>query len=314
MYYSHKKIPWRHKFFREHTMDRKSLSKSAVSLWVLAIVTGFSYAVTIPTPSSYVTDQANIIDDEEQNQLEEKIATLQKNTTDEIAILTLGDLEGEDISQLGTEIAQKREIGKDNEDNGILILIAPTERERRIDVWYGLEGTIPDAIAFRLGSQILPDYFRQEQYGEWLIQLTDKLIAILEGREDAPINTASTDEDSNRFGYLVAMTFVIIILTKKLRKNITKNLQKGATAVWGTVAMVLFGIVLFGTSLITIFFIRFLIRRLVGLFWKTEIGWSWRYGTPWRWWGGWFGWWSFGWWFGWFGWGSFGGGWASWSR
>jgi len=90
--------------------------------------------VTIPTPSSYVTDQANIIDDEEQNQLEEKIATLQKNTTDEIAILTLGDLEGEDISQLGTEIAQKREIGKDNEDNGILILIAPTERERRIDV------------------------------------------------------------------------------------------------------------------------------------------------------------------------------------
>jgi len=47
-----------------------------------------------------------------------------------------------------------------------LIIIAPNERQRRIDVGYGLEATIPDAIAFRIGSQILPDYFRQEEYGE----------------------------------------------------------------------------------------------------------------------------------------------------
>lgn len=64
--------------------------------------------MTIPTPVSYVTDQANIIDDTVQSEIEAKIAALEKTTTDEIAILTLSALEGQDIGQLGTEVAQKR--------------------------------------------------------------------------------------------------------------------------------------------------------------------------------------------------------------
>lgn len=279
----------------------KQLIASMIVLLFISVWNAFD----IPQPQGYINDLANIIEELDEQTLEQQIVSLKENTTDEIAILTLPSLEWENIDMLGTQIAQERWVGNDGEDNWLLIIIAPNERERRIDVGYGLEWTIPDAIAYRYWSQILPDYFRAWEYWPWLIDLTTRLIAILEGREDIPEDMQNADDEWARFGYIVAMTILIMILSPVFRSFLKNKKPKSITATTWASVMTLIGVLSFGLGLLLPFLIWFFIRRFIWLFGTAGSHSWWGYGWSrgWRssgWWG------SFGW-FGWFWGGSFGG-------
>ena len=135
-----------------------------IPLLVLLII--FSTASAALTPISYVSDYANIIPPEEEAQLNELIAAIEQNISVEIAVLTVPSLDGQDINQLAVEIFQQWGIGKKDVDNGLLIIIAPTEHEWKIEVGYGLEPVLPDAMAGRIGREHFTENFRAGKYSQ----------------------------------------------------------------------------------------------------------------------------------------------------
>lgn len=97
------------------------------------------FAINIPVYDERVTDDASILTSREEAALESQIKEFHDETGVELAILTITTTDGHDIAQWGTEVAQSRGIGKEDIDNGILILIALEDRKRRIDTGYGVE-------------------------------------------------------------------------------------------------------------------------------------------------------------------------------
>jgi uncharacterized protein len=125
-------------------------------------------AFALPQPIGYVNDFANIIEPEWEEQLNALIGEIEKNTTVEIAIVTVKTLEDNTPEGLALAYLEQWGVGKKGTDNGLVILVALEEHKWRIEVGYGLEGTITDSISGRIGRHELVPYFKQGNYGEGL--------------------------------------------------------------------------------------------------------------------------------------------------
>ena len=103
--------------------------------------------LALVSPNGHVNDLAKVFNSSQTVALEQKLVDYEKNTTNEIAILTIKSLEGQDIDEFGIKAFEQWKIGKKGKDNGLLITVAVDEHKMRIDVGYGLEAKINDARA-----------------------------------------------------------------------------------------------------------------------------------------------------------------------
>src|SRR5262249_10559844 len=121
-------------------------------LLVLSI-NSFVPALDVPPLRSRLTDQAKIITVEKTREREERLRHLERETSHQIAVLTIPSLEGEPIEDFGIRVAEAWQIGQRAAANGVILLVAQKERKIRIEVGRGFEGILPDIIA----SQIIPE-------------------------------------------------------------------------------------------------------------------------------------------------------------
>ena len=127
-------------------------------------------------PSGWVNDFANVIPDDREVVLEQKLEQFEQQTTVEIAVVTTPSLNDEDIESWTNRLFREWGVGKVENNNGLMVVVAPTEHKYRIEVGYGLESFVTDAEAGQLGRDTLPDAFRQEDYAGGLDRLTDGII------------------------------------------------------------------------------------------------------------------------------------------
>ncbi len=138
-----------------------------------------TFAIALPQPSGFVNDYANIIEPEWKAQLQTLISEIEKNTTAEISIVTVESLGDKSVEETGLQYLEEWGVGKKGNDNGIVILVAPNDREYRIEVGYGAEGAINDARAGRIGRDILALYFKEKRYGEGLYYAVEEIGGLL---------------------------------------------------------------------------------------------------------------------------------------
>lgn len=181
------------------------------------------FAITIPEPDAYVTDTAGIFSDAEEAQLESLLATIDASNTAQIAVLTVPDLEGYDIAQFSIEIldakksngSKLRWVGNKSLDNWLFILIAPNERKRRIDVGYGIESIITDAIAKRIGEGNFPPYFRENQYAAGIeLAITEIQKYLLQDPEvqERYQKEYATNEETPDIVVVIRVIIIVILL------------------------------------------------------------------------------------------------------
>lgn len=118
------------------------------------------YAMDIPQPNSsfYVYDQADLISTSVELKIIKISEALYKESQAQIVIVTLDNLNGYNLEQYSVQLFREWGIGDGEKNNGVLIILAVTEREVRIEVGYGLEGAIPDSVAGRiLDEKMLPN-------------------------------------------------------------------------------------------------------------------------------------------------------------
>lgn len=113
----------------------------------------------VPSPPHLVNDLGGMLTDEEELKLETKLIEYEKNTSNEIAIVTVDNIGEFEISEYANELGRKWDIGKSSKKNGVLILASKSDRKINISPGYGLSGVLPDGVCGSIiRQQIVPNF------------------------------------------------------------------------------------------------------------------------------------------------------------
>ena len=138
-------------------------------------------ALNFPTLTGRVVDEAGILDQPTRTALTQKLADLEAKTTDQLVVATLRSLQGTSIEDFGYQLGRYWKIGQQGKNNGVVLIVVPSERKVRIEVGYGLEGTLTDAVTkLIIENSILPR-FRANDYPGGIARGVDDIIQVLTG-------------------------------------------------------------------------------------------------------------------------------------
>jgi uncharacterized protein len=143
-------------------------------------------AVDVPYMSGRVVDGAEILSALARRDIDAKIAAHEAKTTDQIAVLTVPSLQGDTVEQFATAVFDAWKLGRKDRDNGVLVVVCPPERRLRIEVGYGLEGTLTDVAASRIIRNVITPRFKDNDFDRGLVEGIDAIVAALEGEAPAP--------------------------------------------------------------------------------------------------------------------------------
>ncbi len=190
-----------------------------VCLFLTVLIFGSSQVlaqVNYPEPKGYVNDFANIIPAEIEQRIEQNLRDYEAKTTNEIAVVTVNSLEGLSIEGYSIGLAEKWQVGKEGKDNGVILLVAPNEREVRIEVGYGLESVLTDARSkIILDRTIIPEFKKgdfvagiEKGVAEIIKTITPPIVA---ATPVAQIKEVKFDSSAGPiFGLVIAIIVVII--------------------------------------------------------------------------------------------------------
>lgn len=216
--------------------------------------------VAIPALKTRVTDLTQTLTQDQQVQLEAKLATFEQQKGSQIVVLILPTTKPEEIEQYSIRVVDAWKLGREKQDDGVLVLVARNDRKIRIEVGYGLEGAIPDLTAKRIISEIITPSFKQGDFYGGINNATDKLIGLVSGESLLPPPVSPGFNSKSFESMLPILLFGGLILGGILRAMFGNFfggvLNGGAIGVlaWmlggGLLAAMLFGIVAFFITLV----------------------------------------------------------------
>lgn len=136
---------------------------------------------SLPALSGRVVDNANLLSPTARASLTEKLASLEDKTGDQIVVATLPTLSGHDIETFANSLFRRWALGQKQMNNGVLLLIAPSERQVRIEVGYGLEGVLTDALSSTIINAIILPNFRQDNFEKGIVEGVAAIADVLTG-------------------------------------------------------------------------------------------------------------------------------------
>ncbi len=154
-----------------------------------------------------VHDDAKILKAETVDNLEKELTVYEDSTSNQIAILIVSSLDGEPIENYSLRVAEAWKLGTKDKDNGVLLVIAVDDHKIRIEVGYGLEGVLTDAICSRIIRNEVAPAFRQNKYDEGVINATRAIISAIGGEY------VSYDSDEIELGILPRILIGLFIFS-----------------------------------------------------------------------------------------------------
>ncbi len=135
-------------------------------LWLALVPAGAGAADLVPLPalSARVTDLTGTLDQTQRGQLEAQLAAIDRSGRAQITVLLLPTTQPETVEQFGIRLAEAWKIGRKGVDNGMIVIVAKNDRTMRIEVGYGLEGSIPDVVAKRIVADRMAPLFKQGDF------------------------------------------------------------------------------------------------------------------------------------------------------
>lgn len=181
----------------------------AVLCFALLPILGWSASeVALPTLTERVTDLTGTLSADEKASLTASLTTLEKDKGAQVAIVMLPTTQPEAIEQFSIRLADAWKIGRKGVDDGVIIIVAKNDRKMRVEVGYGLEGAIPDAIAKRIVAEQMGPRFREGDFAGGLKAAVATLDKVIRG-EPLPAPVVKTAESGTDPGD--ALTFLLIV-------------------------------------------------------------------------------------------------------
>lgn len=164
-----------------------------------------------PNPPRLVNDYTGTLSPSQRDALERKLTALDDSTGSQVAVVMVGTTDGAAPVDYATEILREWGVGRAGTNDGVVLLVAKTDREVFITTGYGAEGALTDATAATIVRSIIVPRFRQGDFYGGIDQATDAVGAALAGQFDAPTRTASGEEGGIP-GVLVCLLILFVVM------------------------------------------------------------------------------------------------------
>ncbi|PID88658.1 MAG: hypothetical protein CSB03_00230 [Bacteroidia bacterium] len=191
-----------------------------------------------PSKERLVTDLADVLTEQEEQQLEAKLVTYWRESSTQVAVVTVKSLNGYERADFATRLAQKWGIGSAKHDNGILLLVKPKYPNSKGQVFiatgYGLEGKTTDLASGQIRTNILIPHFKQNDYFGGIDKGTDALIALTKGE----YNDATSENQPTQIPIVWIILFVILLLfflslmKRKAKGQYQMSRKGGSVPMW----------------------------------------------------------------------------------
>ena len=179
-------------------------------------------AFNFPPLSGRVVDQANVMSAQGRNDLEAKLQDLENKSGIQLVIATVKSLEGSDIESYANHLFRNWKLGEAKKNNGVLLLVAPAEHKVRIEVGYGLEGTLTDALSSVIISSAIVPRFKTNDFTGGIERGVDGIISVLGGdtadwQPRPSVRTEDSPQPSNEFFSILFVVIVIFVIWSLIR-------------------------------------------------------------------------------------------------
>jgi uncharacterized protein len=203
---------------------------SLATLWPLAVAAqkpaweaGTDGMLPIPPLTARVTDLTQTLMPAEKQAIESKLADWESRTGNQLAVLMVPTTQPEPIESYSLRVAEAWKLGRKGNDNGALFLIAKNDRKMRIEVGYGLEGTLTDVTSRRIIAEDVAPLFREGKFGAGIEAGINKIINVVaEGKPLPPAKAASPQKPRGGFdfGTLLLILFIVVPIVGGILRSI----------------------------------------------------------------------------------------------
>lgn len=192
--------------------------RRALALIVLLFACTLVQAKQAPVPplESPVVDITGTLDAAQKQQLEQQALALQQRKGSQLQVLIVPSTAPETIEEYAVRAFEQWRLGREKVEDGVLLIVAKDDRKVRIEVGYGLEGAIPDAIANRIIQEYLVPKFRADDYGGGITDATAALVKLIDG-EPLPAPMADNRDRGGDGGNWLVSLFVAFIVAQAVR-------------------------------------------------------------------------------------------------
>jgi len=227
--------------------------------------------IAVPPLKARVTDLTATLTSDQRAALEQKLAALEARKGSQVAVLLVPTTQPETVEQYAIRVFDQWKLGRKGMDDGVLLLVAKNDRKLRIEVGYGLEGAIPDAIAKRVMDEDIVPLFKQGNFYGGISAGTDRVSKLIEG-ESMPPPMRTTAPGSGWSTETFFIGFIILAMASQLLHSLLgRFLGAGVAGIAaGIVGYVLAGL----TAAVIIGFIAFVISLFIGATGRHGSGWS----------------------------------------
>ena len=164
----------------------RALAGLVLALGLLAGAPPVAAEVAVPPLRARVTDLTATLDDAQRQSLEQALAAFEARKGAQLAVLIVPSTQPETIEQYAVRVQERWKLGRKGVDDGVLLVVAKDDRRLRIEVGYGLEGIIPDAVAKRVIEEDIAPRFRQGDFHGGIRAGTERLMRLIDGEPLPP--------------------------------------------------------------------------------------------------------------------------------
>ena len=204
----------------------RSIDRRSVTAWrliaVAAALLWFAVAAvaqTFPALTGRIVDQANVISADARRTIEPKLVDLETKSGIQLVVATVNSLEGQEIEPYANALFRKWQLGEKTKNNGVLLLVAPKERRVRIEVGYGLEGTLTDALSKVIIVNAITPRFKAGDFSDGILRGVDDIITVLttdasewEKRPSLRLDNQPASDPVNWVIILIVIVVVVLLI------------------------------------------------------------------------------------------------------
>lgn len=199
---------------RIHLKTDKNIVIFLLLCFLLCLPVISSAAIVKPTSQFYVNDYANILSSSTEQYIVNTSVELEQKTGAQIVVVTIPSLEGISIEEYANKLFNDWEIGDKEKDNGLLLICSSGDRLFRIEVGYGLEGTLPDGKTGRIQDQYIIPYLKQDNFDEGIKNGYSACLEEIAKEYNVTISGKQTavKQKTNRSSFSSLATIIILII------------------------------------------------------------------------------------------------------
>lgn len=178
---------------------------------ILLLLPCVTCALDAPPLKGRVNDQATLLSPEAAARLEQKLAGFERETSNQVAVLTVSSLQGDDIDQFAIRVAEQWKLGQEGKDNGVLLVIAKAERKVRIEVGMGLQGVLPDITASRIIREVMRPHLKTGNFDQGINAGADAIIAATKGEFKASAQDAGRRPHKKKSPFMSIFVTTLVV-------------------------------------------------------------------------------------------------------